>query len=68
MTFELRRAYLNRGFSRRSFAKAIEVPEQSIRRLEKGLGVHPDNARKVANYFGLDTVDLLPDPEQRAAA
>lgn len=70
MTFDLRSAYLNRGFSRRSFADEVGVPEPSIRRLERGLGVHPGRAKKVADYFGLRVTDLLGSDgsEPRAAA
>ena len=59
-TDALRAAYLNRGLSRRQFADELGVPEQSIRRLEAGKGIHPSNAKKVADFLGLQVTDLLP--------
>jgi DNA-binding XRE family transcriptional regulator len=58
--FNLRASYTNRGFSRRSFADELGVHEHSLRRLEKGLSVHPATAKKVADYFGMQATDLLP--------
>lgn len=59
-SFALREAYLNQGFSRRAFAREVRVPEQSIRRLENGLGITPAYAKRVADYFGIKVTDLLP--------
>jgi ribosome-binding protein aMBF1 (putative translation factor) len=58
---DLRPVYLNKGMSRREFARHIEVPEQSIRRFEDGEGISPSNAKKLADYLGCSVVDLL-DP------
>jgi DNA-binding XRE family transcriptional regulator len=68
--FNLSRERLNRGLSIRGAAKDIGVAEQSIRRLEDGLGVHPATAKKVADFFGVKVTDLMPlepDPEKVAA-
>lgn len=59
--FDLRAAYENEGFSRRSFAKHLDVHEHTIRRLEQRRGVHPANAKKVADHFGLRVTDLMPE-------
>lgn len=56
----LTEARLNAGHSIRGLAAHLDVPEQSIRRLEEGKGVTPANAKKVADYFGLKVTDLLP--------
>jgi DNA-binding XRE family transcriptional regulator len=56
----LRVEYLNRGMSRRAFAREIDVPEQSIRRLEDGKGVNPATAKKVADFIGCKVTDLMP--------
>lgn len=53
-------ARLNAGHSIRSLAAALDVPEQSIRRLESGDGVHPANAKKVADWLGCTVTELLP--------
>ncbi len=63
---DLQASYLNEGLSRRQFAERIGVPEQSIRRLERGLGIHPANAKKVADYLGVKVTDLLPVEEAAA--
>ncbi len=57
---QLRGAYINRGFSRRGFAKHVGVPEQSLRRLERGERVHPASAKKVADELGVQVTDLMP--------
>jgi DNA-binding XRE family transcriptional regulator len=57
---ELRAAYINRGFSRRGFAEHVDVPEQSLRRLEVGERVHPATAKKVADELGVRVTDLMP--------
>lgn len=62
MSFDLTAARLNAGFSIRSLADQIGVPEASIRRLENGEGVHPARAKVVADHFGVRVTDLLPEP------
>jgi len=54
---------LNRGYSIRALADELEIPEQSIRRLEKGLGISPANAKKIADFYGCKVTDLLPVDE-----
>lgn len=51
---------LNRGLSLRQAAVAIDVPEQSIRRAENGLGVTPANAFLIAKFYGYRVTDLWP--------
>jgi DNA-binding XRE family transcriptional regulator len=60
---ELREHYLNQGMSRRQYAAKVDVPEQSIRRLEAGQGVSPAYAKKVADDLGCKVTDLMPVPE-----
>ncbi len=57
---EIRAGYINEGYSRRSFAEHIDVPEGTIRRLESGLAIHPENAKKVADFLGVRVTDLMP--------
>lgn len=64
---ELRRERLNRGFSRRALAREIEVPEQTLRRLEEGLGVTPMYAKRVADFYGVKVTDIL-DEQPSAVA
>lgn len=41
------------------------VSRYVYRRAEAGLGVHPGNAKKIADAFGLDVFDVLPLPRTR---
>ena len=68
---EVRTAYLNAGFSRRAFGREIDVPEQSIRRLEDGLPISPRYAKRIADFLGVTVMDLIepnPDPNLPSAA
>lgn len=56
---QLRRERLNRGYSRRALARKIDVPEQTLRRLEAGLGISPSYAKRVADFFDVQVTDLL---------
>jgi predicted transcriptional regulator len=57
---QLRAARINAGFSIRGLGRHLSVPEQSIRRLESGLSVTPENAKKVADFHGIQVMDLEP--------
>lgn len=58
---------LNAGYSIRGLSRELGVPEQSIRRLEAGLGITPANAKKIADFYGLTVVELLHNAERQAA-
>jgi ribosome-binding protein aMBF1 (putative translation factor) len=58
---EMRRARMNRGVSIRGLAREIEVPEQSIRRIESGRPISLPYAKKVADWHGVEVLDILPD-------
>lgn len=58
---------MNRGLSRRALAREIEVPEQSIRRLEAGHGISLAYAKKIADFYGVLVTDILPTDAQAAA-
>lgn len=57
--FDLERARLNRGLSQRALALELDVGTETIRRLERGLGVRPANAKKVADFFDVQVTDLM---------
>lgn len=63
---ELTAARLNAGFSIRKFAEHVDVPEQSVRRLESGLGISPAYAKKIADFFGVKVTDLMPLEDEAA--
>jgi transcriptional regulator with XRE-family HTH domain len=60
---------LNRGHSLRSAAKAIGVERGTLERAERGLGVHPASAKKIADFYGVKVTDFWPvdDDEEQAA-
>jgi DNA-binding XRE family transcriptional regulator len=63
--FDPVRARRNRGLTQRAAAKAAQVPYQTIQRIEKGLGAHPENAKRVADFYGVLVTDLpafAPEP------
>lgn len=64
---ELRIARINRGISIRGLARELGVPEQSIRRLEGGIGISLPYAKKIADWHEVQVTDILP-VEPRAAA
>lgn len=55
---EVRRARINKGRSIRGLARDLEIPEQSIRRIEGGDGIRLERARKLADWLGVEVVDL----------
>lgn len=63
----VREHYLNQGLSRRAYADKVGVPEQTLRRLESGLGVHPANAKLIADDMGIKVTDLMPLDREAAA-
>lgn len=67
-TVDLRAERLNRGFSLRQAAEAMDVPEQSIRRAEVGEGLSPQNAFKIASFYGYKVTDVWPLPDERVSA
>lgn len=67
-TIDLRAERLNRGLSLRQAAEAMDVPEQSIRRVESDLGVTPRNAFKIASFYGYRVTDVWPMNDDRVPA
>jgi transcriptional regulator with XRE-family HTH domain len=55
---ELTTARLNRGLSIRALARAVDVPEQAVRRIESEERITPANAKKIADFFGVQVIDL----------
>ena len=56
---ELRAHYTNQGLSRRGYANKLGIREQSIRRLEAGMGVHPATAKVIADDMKLQVTDFI---------
>jgi hypothetical protein len=53
------------GESRLHAANRAGVGYDVFKRAEDGEGVHPANAKKIADAFGLDVSDVLPLPHAR---
>lgn len=66
MTFDLTNARLDQGYTMRALAEKLDVPESTVRRLERGDAAHPANMKKVADHFGIKVTDLMPQSEQAA--
>lgn len=65
---QMRIARINRGISIRGLARELEVPEQSIRRIERGQGITLPYAKKLADWYEVQVTDLLPLPEPAQSA
>jgi transcriptional regulator with XRE-family HTH domain len=65
--FNLARARVNAGLSRRALADASGVPAPTIERLEKGAGARLPNAKKLADFFQVQVTDLMPVEQADAA-
>lgn len=65
---ELRVARINAGISIRGLAREIDVPEQSIRRLESGQQISLPYAKRIADWHGVQVVDILPREQTGSAA
>lgn len=63
MTFDLKTARLNAGHTMSSLAALLDVHRNVIASLESGRSVHPANAKKVADHFGVQVTDLMPVTE-----
>jgi transcriptional regulator with XRE-family HTH domain len=67
ISFDLRSERLNRGWSRRAAAKEIGVSSYALKSLEAGGSASPASAKKIADFFEIQVVDLMP-VEHRSAA
>jgi DNA-binding XRE family transcriptional regulator len=67
--FNLEAARLNSGHSLRSGAKVIGITRETLERAERGQGVHPATAKKIADFYGVQVTDIWPvDQPGRSAA
>jgi predicted transcriptional regulator len=57
---DLTTARLNLGLSQRGLAEQAGVGLETIRRLERGDGCRPANAKRVADVVGCKVTDLMP--------
>lgn len=65
----LREERLRRGLSAKALAAQIDVSEDVLLYAERGGRPQPANARRIADYFGIDVLAQwpLPDPAEKAA-
>lgn len=58
---------LNRGLSLLDAATRIGVSRGTLARAERGLGVHPSSAKRIADFYDVQVTDIWP-VEPKAAA
>ncbi len=67
-------ARLNKGLTQRQAAASIGINRGTLQAAESGDSVHPGNAKKIADFYGVKVTDIWPmpepdaDPEREAAA
>ena len=64
--FDLALERFKAGYSQRSLAEELGVSRGTIKTLEDGGTVHPANAKKVADKFGVEVTDLMPIEREAA--
>lgn len=62
----LRAARLNRGLTTREVAETLKLSRGTVVRAERGEGVYPATAKKLADFYDVQVTDLWP-VEERAA-
>lgn len=68
MSVNLRAERLNRGLSANRAAGEMGLNSKTILlSAENGNGVHPENAKKIADFYGYQVTDIWPLPEEAAA-
>lgn len=63
----LRAARLNRGLTTREVAAMLKLSRGTVVRAERGDGVYPATAKKLADFYGFKVTDLWPVAERTAA-
>lgn len=63
----LKAARLNRGLSIEALAKQVGVPAHVIRHAESGGRPRPENALRIAEFFGCQVTDFWPVEPVEAA-
>lgn len=60
MNAQLKAMRLNRGLSTRDAARKIGVSQAILLRAESGLGVRPQSAKRIADFYDCLVTDLWP--------
>jgi transcriptional regulator with XRE-family HTH domain len=58
---------LNRGLSTREAAKEIGISQAVLLRAERGEGVRPRHAKRIADFYEVKVTDIWPLPAEEAA-
>jgi DNA-binding XRE family transcriptional regulator len=64
----LKTSRLNRGMTIREMAAAIGIAHGTYERAERGDGLHPSTAKKIADHFHVKVSDLFPIEDVERAA
>ena len=67
MRFDLRAARQNQGLTLREAAARIGVDFTAIQRAELGARPFPANAKKIADFYGVQVTDIWPVKDRSAA-
>jgi lambda repressor-like predicted transcriptional regulator len=59
---------MDRGHSIRSAAAAMGVARATLERAERGQGVHPSSAKKIADFYEVKVTDIWPVASDEVAA
>jgi transcriptional regulator with XRE-family HTH domain len=57
--FNLRAARINQGQSIKEAARQIGVSEGTLRRAERGEGMHPRTLKRIADYYEIRVTDFI---------
>ena len=60
MRVSLKAERLNRGLSIKQAPEKMGVAAPTLGRAEDGEGIHPNNALKIADFYGLKVTDIWP--------
>ena len=67
MNFDLRTERMNRGLSLDALSKQIDVPRNTISRVENGATPVPETRLKLAEFYGKKVTEIWPVDEKAAA-
>lgn len=67
MTVDLAAERLNRGLSIRQLAEQAELTAPTVTRAEQGEAIHPNSAKKLADFYGFKVTEIWPLPAKASA-
>lgn len=68
MNDDIRTERIRRGLTLPQFAEQAGVPYHVARRAERGKRIREDSAKRIADFLGVDVLELFPELEREATA